>query len=129
MNLVLDVRLQRGALNLDVQLTVPAGETVALVGPNGAGKSTLLAAIAGLLPLANGRIALGDEVFDAGDGAPVPPEARGVGVVFQDLLLFPHRTVLDNVTYGLRSRGHGRRGARSLALGWLQRAGAAELAG
>jgi molybdate transport system ATP-binding protein len=129
MNLELDVHLRRAALQLDVQLTVAAGETVALVGPNGAGKSSLLAAIAGLLPLERGRIALGAQVFDAGPAAPfVLPEARRAGVMFQDLLLFPHRSALDNVAYGPRVRGVGREQALALASEWLMRVGVSDRA-
>ncbi|HEY3238778.1 MAG TPA: ATP-binding cassette domain-containing protein, partial [Acidimicrobiia bacterium] len=72
-----------------VQLEVAAGETVALLGPNGAGKTTLLRVLAGLQPFDAGRVALDGTVLD--DGAVhVPPEARPIGVVFQDYLLFPH---------------------------------------
>jgi molybdate transport system ATP-binding protein len=129
MNLALDVHLRRGALQLDVELEVRGGETLAIVGPNGAGKSSLLAAIAGLLPIERGRIALGDEVFDGGPGSPfAAPEHRRVGVVFQDLLLFAHRTVLDNVAYGPRMRGVERGRARALAAEWLRRVGLHEYA-
>ena len=129
MNLELDVHLRRASLQLDVQLTVAAGETVAIVGPNGAGKSSLLAAIAGLLPLERGRVALGAQVFDAGPAAPfVLPEARRAGVMFQDLLLFPHRSALDNVAFGPRVRGVGREQALALANEWLVRVGVGDRA-
>lgn len=124
MNLRLDVQLQRGPLRVAIDLAVGSGETVAIVGPNGAGKSTLLGAIAGLLPIDAGHIVCGEHVWDGGRGAAfVPPEARRIGVVFQDLLLFPHRTARDNVAYGLRSRGVGRGPARAAATTWLQRVG------
>lgn len=129
MTLRLDVHLRRGALQLDVELDVGERETVAIVGPNGAGKSSLLAAIAGLLPIDRGRIALGDVVFDGGPAAPfVPPEQRRAGVLFQDLLLFPHRTARDNVAYGIRSRGGSRGEARARAEEWLRRVGIGDLA-
>ena len=82
------------------RLDVPAGEVLAVLGPSGSGKSTLLRAIAGLQPLTSGRILLGDR-----DLAGVPPHARGVGLMFQDHALFPHRDVAGNVAFGLRMQG------------------------
>ena len=82
------------------------GETVAVLGPNGSGKSTLVACLAGLLPPDSGSIALGREILDdTSRGVHVPPERRRVGVVFQELLLFPHLTALGNVAFPLRARG------------------------
>jgi len=128
MSLRLDVHLRRGALQLDVELVVGERETVAVVGPNGAGKSSLLAAVAGLLAIDRGCIALGDAVFDGGPAGPfVPPEERRAGVLFQDLLLFPHRTARDNVAYGLLARGVPRPRARALADEWLHRVGIGDL--
>ncbi len=78
---------------------------VALLGPSGSGKTTLLRAIAGLDHPDAGRTALGDEVvFDGRAGRAVPPERRSVGLVFQSYALWPHRTVFENVAYGLRLR-------------------------
>ena len=115
---------------LDVQFTVSAGATVAVLGPNGAGKSTLLNALAGLIPLASGRVRLGDHVFeDAATGIYTRPEDRPVGVVFQDYLLFPHLSALDNVAFPLRARGRSRAAARHAAAAWLDRVGLAERAG
>lgn len=99
------VRRSDGFL-LDVDLSIDPGETVALLDPNGAGKSTAVAAVAGLLPIDSGSIALEGTVLDDPDaGLLVAPEERRIGVVFQDYLLFPHLTALDNVAFGLRSRG------------------------
>jgi thiamine transport system ATP-binding protein len=80
-----------------VHLEVAQGEVVAVLGPSGSGKSTLLRAIAGLQPIDGGRILL-----DGVDLAGVPPHRRGVGLMFQDHALFPHRDVAGNVGFGLR---------------------------
>ena len=80
-----------------------AGETVAILGPSGCGKTTLLRAVAGLQPLAAGRIA-----WDGEDLAPVPPHRRRFGLMFQEYALFPHRDVAGNVEFGLRMAGVGR---------------------
>jgi thiamine transport system ATP-binding protein len=89
----------RAALD-DVALEVAPGEVVAILGPSGSGKSTLLRAITGLQPLAAGRIRI-----DGRDQAGVPVHRRGVGLMFQDQALFPHRDVLGNVGFGLRMQG------------------------
>ncbi len=82
-----------------VSLTVREGELFTLLGPSGCGKTTLLRIVAGLLEPDQGRI-----FFDGDDVTGVPPHKRNVGMVFQDLALFPHMTVYDNVAYGLRVR-------------------------
>ena len=106
MSLEAQVGLRLGGLVLDIDLTVPAATTVALVGPNGAGKTTLLRALAGLIPIDSGRVALDGIVLDdPAAGRHVPSEERAVGFVFQDYLLFPHLSVLDNVAFGLRCGG------------------------
>jgi molybdate transport system ATP-binding protein len=118
-----------GELDVEVDLEVPPGETLAILGPNGSGKTTLLQVIAGLRTLVSGHLALAGRMLDApGDGTWVPPEDRSVGVVFQDLLLFPHLDVLDNVAFGLRSRGSRHADARRDALPWLDGLGIGELA-
>jgi molybdate transport system ATP-binding protein len=130
MKLDADFSLRRGELSLDVSFTAVAGETLALVGPNGAGKSTTLAVLAGLLAIERGHVALGDERLDEPQrGIFVPPAARGVGVVFQQHLLFPHLRAIDNVAFGLRARGGDRAAARATAQEWLQRVGLAQHAG
>ncbi|MGQ0521943.1 MAG: ABC transporter ATP-binding protein [Actinomycetota bacterium] len=124
------VRLRKGGLGLDASLRVAAGEAVALVGPNGAGKSTFLRALAGLERLEAGRVVLDGEVLEDVDaGVRVPTEERPVGVVFQDHLLFPHLDALENVAFGLRSRGRPRTEARRLAFEWLERVGLDRRAG
>lgn len=122
----LDARLvvDRGTFHLDVALTVAPGEVVALLGPNGAGKTTALRALAGLTPLTGGHLRL--------DGATLertPPESRPVGVVFQDYLLFPHLTALDNVAFGPRCQGASKTEARAQAAQWLDRLGLADHTG
>lgn len=103
----LDIVVRLRSFDLELKLDVGPGTTVALVGPSGAGKSTVLRAVAGLVRPDRGRIWLGEEVlFDAEQGIDVPPERRSVGLVFQDYALFPHMTVLDNVSYGGRARAH-----------------------
>jgi molybdate transport system ATP-binding protein len=126
-----DIRVARGgAFTVEAELSIPPGRTVALLGPNGAGKSTVVAAIAGLLPLQQGAIALGGRVLDdPGREVFVAPEDRRIGVVFQDYLLFPHLSVLENVAFGLRSSGVSRREARDRAHRWLGRLDIAPLAG
>ncbi|MBM4832052.1 ABC transporter ATP-binding protein [Actinospica acidiphila] len=116
--------VERGSFRLDVMLTAAPGDVVALLGPNGAGKTTALRALAGLAPLTGGRLRL-----DGTDLARTPPESRPVGVVFQDYLLFPHLTALDNVAFGPRCRGAGRSEARTRAAAWLERMGLAEYTG
>jgi molybdate transport system ATP-binding protein len=101
-------------LNLD--LSFPPGITI-LFGPSGAGKTTLLDCIAGLVRPDAGRIAVAQNVlFDSGLGINVPPQRRKVGYVFQDLALFPHLRVEDNVEYGLSSLDSRERKRRSAAI-------------
>jgi len=115
---------------LDVELAVEAGEVVGLLGPNGAGKTTALRALAGLRPLDAGHVTLGGTPLDEPvTGTWVPPERRPVGVVFQDLRLFPHLSARDNVAFGLRARGTPRRRADAVAAAWLDRVGLADRAG
>lgn len=124
MTLRAEVALTLGTLELDVALEVAAGEVVAVLGPNGAGKTTLLRALAGLLLLRAGRITLGEQVLDdPADGVRVPPEQRSVGILFQDYLLFPHLSAMENIAFGLHARGIGRREARERACQWLARMG------
>ena len=130
MSLSAEVDLVVGALHLDAAIEVASGEVVALVGPNGAGKTTLLQALAGLVPLGGGRLRLDGRVLDEPSrGTWVPTEQRAVGYVFQDYLLFPHLSALENVAFGPRCRGLDRARARSVARAWLERLGLAEVAG
>ena len=127
MTLEASIGLEVGALEVDVTLDVAPAETVAIIGPNGAGKSTVLRVLAGLLPIERGCISIdGEVVDDPVTGAFRPPERRSVGVVFQDYLLFPHLSALENVAFGLRARGAPRGDARRHAAEWLERVGLAD---
>jgi molybdate transport system ATP-binding protein len=120
------IQLTVGPLDLEMELTIDEGEVVALLGPNGAGKTTLLRAIAGLVPFRSGHVRLDGKVLeDTATNRYVPTEQRPIGFVFQDYLLFPHLSVLDNVAFGLRTRGTSRRAAAEKAAGWLDRVGLA----
>ncbi len=102
----LHLRLGENEILKGVSLSVPASEAVALLGPSGSGKTTLLRAIAGLEQPHSGTIAVGKRVFfDAAAGISLPPEQRGLGLVFQSYALWPHRTVFENVAAGLKLRG------------------------
>ncbi len=116
-----DVRVMRGRSQVAARFDVAPGHPLAIIGPNGAGKSSVLAAIAGLLPLAAGQVRIGGRRVDA-----QPPEQRRIGVVFQDYVLFPHLTVLDNVAFATRMRGSRAR-ARAAAEPWLERYGLSAL--
>jgi iron(III) transport system ATP-binding protein len=109
-----------------VNLDIAPSEILCLLGPSGCGKSTLLRVAAGVERPSSGRILLdGQEV--AGPNAFVPPERRGIGLMFQDFALFPHLTIRDNVAFGLKwlSRSE----ARGQALAALERVGLAHYAG
>ena len=103
-----------------VNLTVPAGETVALLGASGSGKSTLLKIVAGLEAPDRGSVWL-----DGQDIGRLPPERRGFALMFQDFALFPHLNVQDNVAFGLVEQGVGRSAARAQARELLARFGLA----
>ncbi|MGN6324565.1 ATP-binding cassette domain-containing protein [Pseudolysinimonas sp.] len=119
--LVADLALERGAARIAAAFDVRPGRPLGLVGPNGAGKSSILGAMAGLVP-ADGSLRVGPRELMG-----LPPERRGVGVVFQDLLLFRHLDVRDNVAFAQRLR-IGRRRARVRAAELLQLLGLADLA-
>jgi len=124
MSLEAMVGLRKGALDLDVAFTVAGDGVVVLLGPNAAGKTTLLRALAGLVPLERGSVVLdGNVLEDVATSTRVPTERRPIGVVFQDYLLFPHLSALENVAFGLRARGAGRAAARRRALAMLERVG------
>ena len=122
--------MRRGDFRLDLQLDVAPGEVVALLGPNGAGKSTALRILAGLIASTQGSVVVGGRTLaDADAGLHLGPHQRRIGVVFQDYLLFPHLSVLDNVAFGPVARGQSKAQARRHAAPWLERLGIADLAG
>jgi iron(III) transport system ATP-binding protein len=103
-----DLHLQYGDTQIlkGVSLTLEPGEVVALLGASGSGKTTLLRSVAGLEEPSRGRIAIGESVlYDGAAGVDMPVEKRSLGLVFQSYALWPHRTVFENVAYGLRLRG------------------------
>ena len=108
----------------DIDLDVRQGEFVCFLGPSGCGKTTLLRAIAGLDPQSEGRILLHGH-----DISRLPPEQRGFGIVFQSYALFPNLSVLDNVSYGLVSKGMPRARRQARARELLQQVGLPDLGG
>ncbi|MEM1658223.1 MAG: ABC transporter ATP-binding protein [Candidatus Jordarchaeales archaeon] len=100
--LMMLIRGKRRSLQVlkDVNLEVDDGELFVVLGPTGCGKTTLLNVIAGLTRQERGHVFIDGKLVDN-----LPPEKRNVGMVFQDFALFPHMTVLENVTYGLKVRG------------------------
>ena len=101
-------------------IAVERGEVVALLGPSGSGKSTLLRVIAGIFTPDVGTVHL-----DGHDISSLPTHRRGVGMVFQDNQLFPHRSTIDNVAFGLKMQGVGRTERHRRAAAWLERVGLA----
>lgn len=121
------IALHRGAVRVDVALSASPGEVVAILGPNGGGKTSTVLALAGLLPLEAGHVTVRGETWEAG-GRRLAPEHRHAGLMLADSLLFGHLRVVDNVAYGLRSRGAARGAARQRALDELERVGLADVA-
>ena len=86
-------------------LALAPGEIVCLLGESGSGKSTVLRVAAGIQRIGGGKVRINEEVV-SGPGVHLPPDKRGIGLMFQDFALFPHLTLLENVTFGLRKLGH-----------------------
>jgi iron(III) transport system ATP-binding protein len=107
----------------DLDLEIPSGQFFTLLGPSGCGKTTLLRMLAGFVVPDSGRIWFGDR-----DVTALPVHKRGVGMVFQDYALFPDRSALANVMYGLDARGVAAAEAKKRAMAMLARVGLAELA-
>ena len=110
----------------DVSFTVYPGEIFALLGPSGCGKTTTLRIIAGFERADAGSISMAERSL-ANDSVYVPPESRGIGFVFQDYALFPHKNVLDNVAFGLRKAPKKTRRERALEV--LNMVGMSDLQG
>lgn len=126
MSLTVDFRHRLGDFPLVADFDVPGGLSV-VFGPSGAGKSQTLRLIAGLERPAAGRIVLaGEPLTDTAKGVWLAARERRVGMVFQQPLLLPHRSVLRNVTLAARDRNRSER--RRTAWVWLERVGAADLA-
>ena len=124
MTLSVNVVVARGALQVHAVLDAQEGETVALLGPNGSGKSTVVGCLAGLLLPDEGTVILDGRTMDDSRGRKhVPPEERPIGVVFQDGLLFPHLSAVENVAFPLRARGVVAPEARTRAHELLERLG------
>lgn len=95
------LRRRQGGFTLDVALSAPLSGVLGLVGASGAGKSTLFGCLAGMAEPDSGRVVLGDRVLlDSARGVRLKPAERGIGVVYQDGLLFPHLSVRRNLLYG-----------------------------
>lgn len=109
-----------------VTLAAEPGEVLCLLGPSGSGKTTLLRIAAGIEPLERGRLVLNDQEI-AGSRVNLPPERRGIGLMFQDFALFPHLTILDNVRFGLTALSAA--DSRREAMAALERVGMTEYAG
>jgi len=124
-----NVTLALGSLDLHVNFTAQPGEVIALLGPNGAGKTTLLRCITGMAPIDSGHIRFGDQVWDDPSlNIFIAPEQRGIGMVFQDYVLFEHMSVLDNVAFPLRNRGASKQESREQARAHLEHFDLADLA-
>ncbi len=125
--LSLDARIQ--ARDIEMAVDVAEGEVLAVLGPNGAGKSTLLSVAAGLIRPDTGRVELNGRVLtDTDAGIAVPPHRRGMALLAQEALLFPHLTVAANVAFAPRSAGRNRREARAIARHWLDAVDATQFA-
>ena len=117
-------RVTRGDFTAELDLRVEPGEVVGVLGENGSGKSTLLRVLAGLTPLDEGMLRLGDRVVDDPmTDVLVAPDERPAGLVLQDPTLFPHLDLRDNVAFGLRRGGLTKEAARVAAMAWLEKLG------
>ncbi|HWK38617.1 MAG TPA: ABC transporter ATP-binding protein [Hyphomicrobium sp.] len=114
----LSIALRQDApIPLDVSLSTRRGELLALIGPSGSGKTTVLRSIAGLYHPSGGRIATGSDTWlDTDAGIDLSPQARRVGLVFQDYALFPHLSALDNVRLAMLGEREGERTRRAKEL-------------
>ncbi len=122
-----NVTFAHGSLTVldGLTLHVPAGEVLALLGPSGSGKSTLLRILMGLALPERGVVKLAGRTLSEGPKLHVPPEERDLAVVFQDLALWPHLSVADNLAFGLQARGVARAARRERIERTLGRVGLA----
>jgi iron(III) transport system ATP-binding protein len=116
-------RYDGSPLFTDLDLEIPSGKFFTLLGPSGCGKTTLLRMLAGFVVPDAGRIWFGDR-----DVTALPVHKRGVGMVFQDYALFPDRSALANVMYGLEARKVSAKEAKARAMAMLERVGLADFA-
>jgi molybdate transport system ATP-binding protein len=122
------VAVDAGGFHLGGELEVDEGRTVALLGPNGSGKTTFVRSLAGLVDVRAGGIVVdGESWLRMPGGVDLPPQERSIGVVFQDLALFPNMTAVGNVAYGPRCRGVSHSDAERGAHEWLDRFGIGHL--
>src|SRR5690554_7390730 len=97
-----DVGFGKNTIVDDVSFTLAEGDIGCLLGPSGCGKTTLLRSIAGFEPVRRGSIEIRDRLVSS-PAQLIPPEKRNVGMVFQDFALFPHLTVAENISFGIRN--------------------------
>jgi iron(III) transport system ATP-binding protein len=117
------VALGGNAILERVTLAVDPGEILGVLGPSGSGKTTLLRVVLGLLAPSTGEVTLDGGLASASGRVIVPPECRGLGVVFQDLALWPHLTVSGNLAFGLAARGVSRGARHERVATMLERVG------
>jgi ABC-type sulfate/molybdate transport systems ATPase subunit len=128
MSVMLKGSVRQGRLMLDIDIAI-GGEIVAISGVNGIGKTTFLRLLAGLLPLDTGTLQVNGNVLDNADRQIfVPAHLRNVGMVFQDNVLLPFLSALDNVAYPLMASGIGRQQAQQLAIDAMGQHGIGHLA-
>ena len=124
MNLSLHGIVGRDGFERTIDFDLQSGEVLAVTGANGSGKSTIVHTIAGLVPLIDGTLSCNGTMWDAPKQRVwVEPENRSCAVVFQDVRLFPHMNVIENVSYGLRARGTKKHDAHALAAEVLSQVG------
>jgi molybdate transport system ATP-binding protein len=120
--------VRRGDFRLDLSLSLERGERLAVIGPNGAGKSTLLGLLAGHLRLSEGAVELAGRLLNEGPRVRVPAHRRGIVLLGQDPLVFPHLSVRRNIEYGPRSHGLDRAASAAQAAELIDRLGLERLA-